>query len=299
MPQARRAREQSPAPRREPRQRPERRPREPEGDVKRPDLFRRVIVAVPAAVLAIGFVDLGGTGWALLMAVLGCACIYELYHMLERWRPVPLVGYLAVVGMCAAARYGGERDTFAVALGTVPVMFLAIAARPSTRGATIAITGTMLGVFWIGLAFAHAVLLEQLPHGNGIVIDVMIGTFLADTGAYFGGRLWGRRPLAPEISPKKSVEGLICGMIVAVVAVFCAHLYQTNWLSQGQALALGLAIAVLGPIGDLFVSLIKRDVGVKDAGNLFGAHGGALDRLDAISFTIVAAYYIWAAVPHL
>jgi phosphatidate cytidylyltransferase len=94
------------------------------------------------------------------------------------------------------------------------------------------------------------------------------------------------------------VEGLIVGIITAVVAVFVAHLYQSAWMTQTEALGLGLAIALLGPVGDLFESLVKRDAGAKDAGRLFGAHGGVLDRLDAIAFTVVAAYYIWAAVPH-
>jgi phosphatidate cytidylyltransferase len=126
----------------------------------------------------------------------------------------------------------------------------------------------------------------------------MVGTFLGDTGAYFGGRYFGNRPLSPAISPNKSVEGLVIGMITTVVAVFVAHLYQSSWMTQTQALELGVGIAVLGPIGDLFESLVKREAGTKDAGTLFGAHGGVLDRLDAVAFTIVAAYYIWAAVPH-
>ena len=105
-----------------------------------------------------------------------------------------------------------------------------------------------------------AVLLRQLTHGNGILIDVMVGTFLGDTGAYFGGRLFGRHPLAPAISPKKTVEGLFCGMLVAIIAVFVAGLYQT-WLTHGQALALGITIAVLGPVGDLFESLSNATPG--------------------------------------
>ncbi len=132
------------------------------------------------------------------------------------------------------------------------------------------------------MAFSHAVLLRQLPHGNGIVIDVMIGTFLADTGAYFGGRLFGRRPLAPDISPNKTVEGLVCGMLVAIVAVFFASFYQQPWMTSGHALLLGLAIAVLGPIGDLFESLVKRSAGAKDSSGLLPGHGGVLDRVDAL-----------------
>jgi phosphatidate cytidylyltransferase len=86
-------------------------------------------------------------------------------------------------------------------------------------------------------------------------------------------------------------------MLIAVIAVFFAGIYQT-WLTLGDALLLGLAVAVLGPIGDLFESLVKRNSGMKDAGVLFGAHGGALDRLDAVIFTVVAGYYIWVAAVH-
>jgi phosphatidate cytidylyltransferase len=215
--------------------------------------------------------------------------------MLERWRPIPWVGFAVAVGMCAAARFGGLRDTMAVAMVSLPVLLVVIAARPSIKDATVSIAGTLLGVFWIGIAFSHAVLLRQLPHGSGVVIDVMVGTFIGDVGAYFGGRAFGQRHLAPEISPNKTVEGLAVGMIAAIVAVFVAHLYQSAWMTQTQALGLGVAIAILGPIGDLFESLIKREAGIKDAGNLFGAHGGVLDRLDAVAFTVVAGYYIWAA----
>jgi phosphatidate cytidylyltransferase len=161
----------------------------------------------------------------------------------------------------------------------------------------VAIGGTLLGIYWIGFGFAHVELLRQLPHGNAVLIDVLVGTFVGDTAAYVGGRLFGRRLLAPKVSPGKTVEGLCCGMLGAVIAVFIAGLYQT-WLTQGDALLLGVAVALLGPLGDLFESLVKREAGAKDAGSLFGAHGGALDRLDAAMFTVVVGYYIWLAVQH-
>jgi phosphatidate cytidylyltransferase len=199
--------------------------------------------------------------------------------------------------MVMAARYGTVRDVLEVAVATLPVAYVAVLARGGPARTTVAVAGTMLGVFWVALAFAHAVLLRELPHGNSIIIDVLVGTFLGDTAAYLGGRLFGRRPLAPQISPNKTVEGLFCGMLIAIVSVFLAGLNQT-WLTQGDALLLGVAVAVLGPLGDLFESVIKREAGIKDTGNVFGAHGGALDRLDAVSFTIVAGYYIWVAVMH-
>ncbi len=263
----------------------------------RSDLLARILIAVPAAIIAIVFVDVGGLAFALFMIAVSCACLLELYRILSRWRPVAVVGLAAGAGMVLAARYGTERDVLEVAVAALPVAFLAVIASGESARATVSIAGTLLGVWWIGIAFAHAELLRQLPHGNAILIDVLVGTFLGDTAAYVGGRLFGRRPLAPQISPHKTLEGLFCGMLIAIVAVFIAGLYQT-WLTQGDALLLGLSVAVLGPVGDLFESLVKRDAGVKDSGNLFGAHGGALDRLDAPIFTVVAGYYVWIVVMH-
>lgn len=280
MPQARR-RPAGPAPRR-----------------KRSDLLSRVLVGVPCAVLAIVFVDIGGIGWMLLMAILACACLSELYRMLERWRPVPLVGFVVAVGMCVAALYGTLADVVGAALVSLPLLFLAILARGQSSDAAATITSTLLGVLWIGLPFACAVLLRQITHGKGILIDVMIGTFLGDTAAYLGGRLFGRHPLAPTISPKKTIEGLGCGALATIVSIVVAGLYQQTWLPHSTALLLGIAVALLAPAGDLFESLIKRDIGIKDAGSLFGAHGGALDRLDAVLFTVVVGYYIALHIAH-
>jgi phosphatidate cytidylyltransferase len=260
------------------------------------ELLARILVAVPAAVLVIVFVDLGGLAFALFMIAVGWLAQLELYRMLARWRPIPLVGLAATAGMVLAARYGNRRDILEVMVITLPVLFLLVAARG--RGhSTTAIASTLLGVYWIGLAVTHGALLRQLPHGNGVVIDVLLGTFVGDTGAYLGGRLFGRRSLAPRLSPNKTWEGLVLGMLAAIVAVFLASTFQA-WLTHGDALLLGLAVAILAPIGDLFESAIKRDAGTKDTGHLFGPHGGILDRADAAMFTIVAGYYVWLAVVH-
>jgi phosphatidate cytidylyltransferase len=160
------------------------------------------------------------------------------------------------------------------------------------RGGAPGVSVTLLGVTWVAFGLAHAILLRDLPHGNGIVIDVLVGTFLGDTGAYLGGRAIGATRLAPRISPNKTWEGLGVGIVVAICAVWFAGLYQ-DWLSGADALLLGLAVALAAPVGDLFESYLKRDAGTKDTGSLFGAHGGALDRLDAVLFTVVVGYYVW------
>jgi len=259
------------------------------------DLGARVVVAIPAAIAVILVNAAGGIVWTLALFAIGCLCLHELYEMLRPVRPVRLAGFLALAGLLAAALYGTQFQILLAAVSVVPVLFVLTAWGPSRDQASLAMATTLLGVYWIGFALAHAVMLRALPHGNAIVIDVLVGTFVGDTGAYFGGRAFGRRPLAPRISPNKTVEGLVLGMIAAIGGVFVAGLYQ-DWLSTTDALLLGLGVAIAAPIGDLFESFVKRDAGAKDTGRAFGAHGGALDRVDAALFAAVVGYYIWHAL---
>ena len=154
----------------------------------------------------------------------------------------------------------------------------------------------MLGVVWIGIPLAHAVFLRDLPdHGAALLIDVLVGTFVTDTAAYATGRMFGSHKIAPSLSPNKTVEGLIGGFIIGTMGFWFAGLYQ-NWLSGIDALIIGAAVAAIAPVGDLFESMLKRDLGKKDTGTLFGPHGGILDRLDAVLFTVVVGYYLAQAL---
>jgi phosphatidate cytidylyltransferase len=256
------------------------------------DLGSRVLFALPLIALALFLVIEGGAVFAGGVLVLGLICMHELYGMYERANPIRLAGFIALVGLIVAALYGGQAQVLLAAVAALPVLFGLTLAQPHPSVGGMALT--LLGVYWIGFGLAHAVLLRGLPHGAGIVIDVLVGTFLGDTGAYLGGRLFGKRPLAPTISPNKTVEGLLIGMAVAVLSVWFAGRYQ-DWLPGTHALVLGLGVAIFAPIGDLFESFVKRQAGTKDTGTLLGAHGGVLDRLDAVLFTAVAGYYIWLA----
>ncbi len=261
----------------------------------RSDLSSRFLFALPLIALALFLVIEGGLVFGIGVFAIGCICMHELYGMYEGAHPVRLAGFIALAGLLGAALYGSPTHPTQVLLAAtaaLPVLFgLTLAQRhPSVGGLAL----TLLGIYWIGFALAHAVLLRELPHGEGIVIDVLVGTFLGDTGAYMGGRLFGKRPLAPHISPNKTIEGLVIGMACSVLAVWFAGRYQ-DWLPGAHALVLGLGVAVFAPIGDLFESFVKRHAGAKDTGSLLGAHGGLLDRLDAVLFTAVVGYYIWLA----
>jgi phosphatidate cytidylyltransferase len=247
---------------------------------------------VPAIAVALFLVIEGGLIFTLGLFVLGAVCMHELYGMYDRAHPARLAGFIALAGLLFAALYGNQFQILLAAVAAVPVLFALTLLQPRPSAAGIAVT--LLGIYWIGFGFAHAVLLRGLPHGTGIVIDVLVGVFLGDTAAYFAGRMFGRRPLAPRISPNKTVEGLAAGMAFSVLGVWIAGRYQ-EWLPGTHALVLGLGVALLAPLGDLFESFIKRQAATKDSGGLFGPHGGALDRLDGVLFAAVVGYYIWAA----
>lgn len=259
------------------------------------DLRGRIVAGVPAAAFALFIVVQGEWWFAAGAIVLGLICLHELYLMFADVRPARLAGFLGLIGLGVAAHVGEPKHLVIVLVAVVPVLFLMTIAGPSAQGGTFGMAAVLLGVVWIGMGIAHAIMLRDLPHGGGILGDVLVGTFVGDTGAYFVGRAFGRNKLAPRISPNKTVEGLVGGIVCAVAAVWIASWYQ-DWLDTGDAFILGLAVAVVAPLGDLFESFIKRDVGTKDTGRLFGAHGGALDRLDAVLFTLVAGFYVWQAL---
>jgi len=252
-----------------------------------------VLVAIPALAVAAIVIARGGLLFAAALLILGCICLDELYRMTARAHPAKLVGFVALLALLIAAHYGTRNQVLLIAVAALPASFLLTLAAPA--GSLIGIAVTLLGVWWIAIALAHAVLLRELPHGGGLLTDVVIGTFVGDTGAYLGGRTFGRRRLAPVVSPSKTVEGLAIGMLCAIVGVWFASLYQP-WLAKGDAILLGVGVAIAAPIGDLFESYVKRQAGVKDSGRVFGAHGGALDRLDAVLFSAVVSYYVWLAI---
>jgi len=255
----------------------------------------RIGVAVPWIVFAIVIVALGGIPFAVAMIGISVIGIAELFRMTRRSHPFAPVALAAAAALVIAAYYGGQFQMVIVLAATFPVMFLFAAVRGPREGTTNAVAITLLGVVWIGVPFAHAVLLRELPlHGGALVIDVLVATFLTDTAAYAGGRLFGRHPLAPKLSPNKTIEGLAFGFVGGTAGFWFAGLYQ-DWLPGIDALVMGMCIAIVAPMGDLFESMIKRDLNIKDTGNVFGPHGGLLDRLDALLFTIVMGYYLAVA----
>jgi len=262
----------------------------------RGETAKRVLVAIPWIIVAITIIVLGGPWFAGALVVFGCLGLREFFQMAREYRPFAIPAYLALAGIVGASWLGSQFNILMFLAVPFLLVFVAAARRQDRDRVTGSIAVTLLGTFWIGIPLAHAVLLRELPdHGAALLVNVLVGTFACDTGAYAVGRMFGTHRFAPSLSPNKTIEGLIGGFLIGVLGVWCAGLYQ-DWLSGADALILGAAVAAIAPVGDLFESMIKRDLRAKDTGTLFGPHGGLLDRLDAVFFTIVVGYYVSVAL---
>jgi phosphatidate cytidylyltransferase len=275
--------------------------RQPRAGVRRTrrarfETLARTLVVVPWIVFAVLIIVAGGVPFMFAMIGLAFLGLVEFFRMSADARPFVPVAFAVVAGIIVAAHYDTGRTAALVGGLAFPLMFVFAAGRPSREGITVSFGITLLAIGWIGAPFAHAVLLRDLPlHGGALLVDVLVATFAADTAAYFGGRLFGRHPLAPGLSPNKTIEGLVAGFIGGTMGFWFAGLYQ-DWLTGVDALLMGAVIAIVAPMGDLFESMIKRDLDVKDTGRAFGPHGGLLDRLDAVLFTVVAGFYLSIAL---
>jgi phosphatidate cytidylyltransferase len=273
---------------------PPRQPRKKRG--MRGETAKRVLVALPWIVFAIAIAVAGGIVFAVAMILIGIVCLREYVAMTEVSRPLAIPAYIAVAALIVAAHFGTAFNVLLILAASFPLLFVFAARSRQRESVTVSMGVTLLGIVWIGIPLVHAVLLRDLPdHGAGLLVDVLVGTFVADTAAYATGRMFGSHKIAPSISPNKTIEGLIGGFLIGTMGFWFAGLYQ-DWLSGADALIIGAAVAAVAPVGDLFESMLKRDLGTKDTGTLFGPHGGILDRLDAVFFTIVVGYYLSVAL---
>jgi phosphatidate cytidylyltransferase len=252
-------------------------------------------VAVAAIGLPLVLWALWAGGWWLFALVLPAAllALHEFFAMTKPLRPIPLAGYTGIAGLLVAVQDGDLLWAIAALLATLALAFLLKGLAATLGSPTVSVGVTLLGTAWIGFGLGCVLLLRDTPEFGFVVsLAVLLAIFADDTAAYFGGRALGRHKLAPAISPGKTWEGFVFGTLAAVLVVFVA-LYEDRdaFLTIGESLLLGAVVAVAAPLGDLFESMLKRDMGVKDSGRLLAGHGGVLDRIDAILFAFPAAYF--------
>lgn len=256
----------------------------------------RILVAIPGIALAIGAIVVGNPLLAVVLAIVAGVAVFEYLNLVAPLEPVRWAAYGAVAVCVAAPAVLGLTDFDAPERGVIAGLGAAIMI-PALGGlllrdrgeVTMRVGVTAFGAMYIGLPLGLFVALREQPNGAGAVTNILVGTWAFDTFSYFGGRLWGRHAVAPRTSPNKTVEGLVAGVVGGTLAVAVAGLYM-DWLAVGASLGIGVVVCAFAYLGDLFESLVKRDIGVKDSGSLLAGHGGVLDRFDALFFTTIAGY---------
>ena len=257
-------------------------------------------VATGVAVAAVALLAMWGgpLPTVILATVVITLCAAEAYGTLRRSgrRPATLLGLVATAAIVAATYSKGPSAIPLVAvlllIGTMLWYLIGVESGSAVEG-----TASTVFVFvWVGILGSFAALLlapSEFPNRHGVAFfaGAVIAAVLDDVGALVVGRYFGRRPLAPHVSPKKTWEGLLGGSVLAILgSVFITgHIHP--WTTPKAAL-LGVVIAVVAPIGDLCESLIKRDLSLKDMGSMLPGHGGLLDRFDALLFALPATFYL-------
>lgn len=256
----------------------------------------RVLSSLILAPIVIGLIWLGGWPFSILLALFLSLAALEFTQMLRAggFAPPLFFSIVLMVVVSADALFPETRllqPALAFTLLSSLTWQLLHRTGAPTANWALAITAGL----YLGMAGASFISIRQLPNGERWLLLTLTGTWLADSGAYLIGSRIGRHKMTPTLSPKKSWEGLIGGVIFSMLLnLIIAALLS---IPIGHGAILGLIGATLGLLGDLSISMIKRQVGVKDTGHLIPGHGGALDRLDSMLFSVIVSYYyiIWIA----
>lgn len=260
----------------------------------RSDLLTRVLTAaVLVAAFAASLFWLPALIALALVLLLVAAGEFYTTLLQQGFKPLTLFGFLAVIGAGLGTTAWGVIAIPAALFLAATILLLFYAVAPSRDRPLENFSMTMLVALWVGALGGFAFDIFQADDYQVLVVGVVALVALMDTAQLFVGRGLGRRTLAPVISPNKTLEGLIGGVVVAFLAGAALGYFEPFDLVSG--LALGAVVAVFGPLGDLAVSAVKRSLDVKDMGTVLPGHGGVLDRIDGLLFVIPAAWvaFIW------
>jgi phosphatidate cytidylyltransferase len=262
---------------------------------KKPDV-RRLYVAlvfIPLFYLVVRYAP--PIAFFALVVIVALLALHEFYRLHFRDRRATMsvaagLGFTAV--LLVGLQWPGvvsERMVLLLAISAILVSRLF-----STRHLRQSLTDSAVlafGILYVGLTLGHLLMTRALPEGGFLIFYLVLVTWAGDTGAYYAGITLGRTKLAPVVSPNKTVEGLLGGLLFALVAAIAARAWFLPSLTVMDCVATAFLLNAAGVLGDLSESMLKRSVGVKDSGTLLPAHGGMLDRLDSLLFTAPAFYY--------
>ncbi|MGI8806754.1 MAG: phosphatidate cytidylyltransferase [Acidimicrobiales bacterium] len=259
------------------------------------DISTRVVTGVIVAGVVLAAAAIGPRALMIIVLAAVTMAAAELFQALRArgYQPATLLGLVGCASMVAGAYWRGEQAFPLVLTLMVIFSFLWYLAGVVHAKPTMNIAVTLMAFVYVGFLGSFAALFLRVPNeeGVGLLLGAVIVTAAHDIGAYLVGKYWGKTPLAPELSPNKTFEGLVGG-VLASVAVSLLVVSRIGPWDAGKAFWLGVVVAIAAPLGDLCESMIKRDLGVKDMGKLLPGHGGVLDRVDALLFVIPATYYL-------
>jgi phosphatidate cytidylyltransferase len=255
-------------------------------------LISRLAVVAAGLPIVLGSAYLGGWFLFALVALGAVVAMHEFYRLARPLRPLVLAGYGGAVAALVGAEVAGAEWMLGGFLLTFVLSFVFAAVSETRQSTTVAIATTVFGAAWVGLGLAHLLLVRELDvYGRLALITILLTVFVNDTFAYVGGRIAGRHKMSPVVSPGKTWEGFVVGAIAGVATTFIALYKEAVFAESWRSLALGAIIVAAATLGDLFESLVKRDLGTKDTGRLLLGHGGVLDRVDSLLFAAPAAYF--------
>jgi phosphatidate cytidylyltransferase len=263
------------------------------------DLNLRIVTGIVLVALLIGAMILGGF-W-LWLFVLGAVVVAlgEFYATVRRqgFAPVSIFGLLGGLGAFTAAYVAEGNTPFAIA-GAIGMTLVATTfwyAVVPRRNPLINAAITVFGMAWVAGLMAFAVPIVLAPRYQQLILALALVTGLFDIGSYFVGRAVGRTQLAKVLSPKKSFEGLLGGVVTALVVGTGITYIDWFGFTLRDGLWLGAIVSVAAPLGDLAESMVKRALNTKDMGAILPGHGGLLDRIDSFIFTVPASYmlFLW------
>jgi phosphatidate cytidylyltransferase len=255
-------------------------------------LISRLAIVAAGLPIVLGSAYLGGWFLFALVSLGGLVALHEFYRLARPLRPLVLAGYGGALAAFFGAEISGANWMLAGFLLTFVLSFVFAAVSETKQSTTVAIAATVFGAAWIGLGLGHLLLVRELDiYGRLALITILLTVFVTDTFAYVGGRIAGRHKMSPVVSPGKTWEGFVVGAVAGVLTTFVALYKEAIFADTWRALALGAVIVAAATLGDLFESLVKRDLGTKDTGRLLLGHGGVLDRIDSLLFAAPAAYF--------
>ncbi len=238
----------------------------------------------------------GYLGGPLLWAIVAFIVVWGLLEMDRLLRPLGLRAWPALTvpaGLGLAALAAAGRWPYSPALLTLTALAaMFVPALAPARAKGLDAVGSIFAVVYVPWLASHFVLLRELPEGLALFFVALVGTWAFDSGSYFAGKAFGRHKLSPKVSPGKSVEGLIGGIVLGGIVIPWLGLAWLG-LEPLEAAALAAAVMAAAQLGDLAESALKRQSGVKDSGTLIPGHGGILDRFDSLLAVMPVVYYIW------